>query len=98
MEGPMTETTYHYVFEPGVPQDEVEDTLVLAVLAVEALHGESQTRLDADHAVEWVTRSILIDAATTVGKDLNRLFTGLVVREFGAASFRVHRVPTPLPA
>lgn len=94
----MSETTYRYVFEPGVPQDEVEDTLVLAILAAQALHGESQVRLDAEHAVERSTRSVSIDAATAVGKDLNRLFTGLVVREFGATSFSVRRVPTPVPA
>lgn len=93
----MSETTYRYTFAEGVPPEEIEDTLILAVLAAEALHGESQVRLDAEHTVERATRSVMIDAATRVGQDLNRLFTGLIVREFGAGSFHVHRVPTSVP-
>jgi len=34
----------------------------------------------------------VIDAATPVGRDLNRVFIGLVTREFGPDSFRVERV------
>jgi DNA-directed RNA polymerase specialized sigma24 family protein len=36
--------------------------------------------------------TIMIDASTEVGRALNRVFVGLVTREFGAGSFRVERV------
>ena len=40
-------------------------------------------------------RTVVIDAATDVGRDLNRIFIGLITREFGSGSFRVERVRNP---
>jgi hypothetical protein len=99
----MAAEVYRYVFEPVVPAAEVETTLVLSLLAVEALHGESQTRLDAGHAFDGRRRVVVIDAATAVGRDFNRVFIGFVTREFGPDSFRVERVhpkdrPEPVTA
>ena len=94
----MTRDVYRYVFGDAIPAEEVEATFVLSLFAVEALHGESQTRLDAAHAFDAKRRTIVIDADTPVGRDLNRVFIGLVTREFGPGSFRVERVrPEPLP-
>ncbi|MBP3954801.1 hypothetical protein J8F10_05835 [Gemmata sp. G18] len=94
----MTDPMYRYVFDPSVPAEELEATLVLSRLAVESLHGESQTRLDAAHAFEARTRTVVIDASTAVGRDFNRLFVGFTAREFGPASFRVERDPLePVP-
>ncbi len=88
----MTVDAYRYVFQPAIPTAEVEATLVLSILAVEALHGESQTRLDAGHAFDDRTRVVVIDSSTAVGRDLNRVFIGFVSREFGPEAFRVERV------
>jgi hypothetical protein len=96
----MTESIYRYQFGEVVPGEEVEATLVLSIFAVEALHGESQTRLDAGHAFDAKKRAVVIDASTPVGRDLNRVFIGFVTREFGPGSFRVERVqqkPRPEP-
>ena len=95
----MAADVYRYVFQAVVPAVEVESTLVLSLLAVEALHGESQTRLDAGHAFDRRLRVVVIDAATAVGRDLNRVFIGFVTREFGPEAFRVERVkPAAEPA
>lgn len=95
----MTADAYRYVFQPAVPAVEVEATLVLSILAVEALHGEAQTRLDAGHAFDGGLRVVVIDAASAVGRDLNRVFIGFVTREFGPEAFRVERVkPAAAPA
>ena len=93
----MPTTAYRYLFREKTPPDEVEATLVLAIFAVEALHGESQTRLDANHAFDADLRTVVIAAATPVGRDLNRVFVGLMTREFGTGSFRVERVPHHQP-
>lgn len=94
----MSPDVYRYEFLPVVPIGEVEQTLLLAIIATESLHGESQARLDIAHAFDPDRRTCVIDASTAVGRDLNRLFTGLVSREFGPDSFRVERVPhTPRP-
>jgi hypothetical protein len=88
----MASDLYRYLFDEAVPGEEVETTLVLSIFAVEALHGESQTRLDASHAFDGDRRRVVIDASTAVGRDLNRVFIGFITREFGAGSFRVERV------
>jgi len=95
----MAADVYRYVFQAVIPALEIESTLVLALFAVEALHGESQTRLDAGHAFDRRMRVVVIDAATPVGRDFNRVFIGFVTREFGPEAFRVERVtPADAPA
>jgi hypothetical protein len=93
----MTQELYRYEFTDEAPSDEVEVTLLLAILATESLHGETQVRLDAAHAFDAQKRSCVIDAGTVVGRDFNRLFAGFLTREFGADSFKVERVHEPLP-
>ena len=75
-----------------VPVEEVHATLMLALLAADCLHGQSQVRLDAGLALDAANRRCTIDACTPVGRDLNRLFTGLVSFEFGANAFTVERI------
>src|SRR5689334_9254187 len=89
----MTTDVFRYTVRGPIPVEEVEATLLLSVFAVEALHGESQTRLDAGRAVDRPTRAVVIDASTPVGRDLNRVFLGFLTREFGPDSFTVERVP-----
>ncbi len=93
----MTRNIYRYTFAQTVPMDELEETLLLAIIATEAIHGESQARLDIGHAFDAQKRGCVIDADTTVGLDFNRLFIGFVTREFGAGSFRVERVAADRP-
>lgn len=88
----MTKDVYRYEFADAVPAVEVEATLVLSIFGVESLHGESQTRLDVQHAFDGKRRVVVIDGSTPVGRDLNRLFIGFVTREFGPGSFRVERI------
>lgn len=82
---------YRYVLSARVAAGDLEDTLALAVLACQALHGEAQVRLDAGYEFDGRKRTCAIDASTPVGRDLNRLFTGLLAREFGAGAFQVTR-------
>ena len=88
----MTKELYRYSFTADVPLEEVEASLLLAVLATESLHGETQTRLDAAHYLDSAKRTLVIDASTDVGHDLNRLFVGFLSREFGPDAFKVERV------
>lgn len=93
----MTKDIYRYSFEPSVPLEEIEMTLLLALWCVESLHGESQVRLDASHLLDRARRVCVIDADSTVGLDVNRLFVGLLRREFGEDSFSVERLHRPRP-
>jgi hypothetical protein len=91
----MSAEIYRYTFAPAVPIEEVEASLVLAIMAAESLHGQAQVRLDAGHSLDGDKRRLVIDAGTQVGRDLNRLFLGFVSREFGEDSFQVERVDEP---
>lgn len=91
----MNAEVYRYRFVPSVSFEEVEASLVLALLATEALHGKTQVRLDAAHAVDADQHSCVVDASTAVGRDLNRIFAGFVSREFGEDAFSVERVNQP---
>jgi len=88
----MTKDLYRYTFTDDVPIEEVEASLLLAIMATESLHGETQPQLDAAHSLDSTKRACVIDAGTPVGRDLNRLFVGFMRREFGEDAFRVERV------
>ena len=88
----MTKDIYRYTFQDAAPLEDIEASLVLAILATESLHGEAQVRLDAGHHFDPDRRACVIDAGTAVGKDVNRLFTGFLRREFGDDSFTVEHV------
>src|SRR5262245_45178419 len=88
----MPTNVYRYVFHDDVPAAEVEATLLLSLLAVEALHGEAEVRLDGGHAFDAARNVCVVDAGTAVGRDLARLFTQFVRREFGDDAFTVERL------
>ena len=83
---------YRYQFDSSVQATDLEESLLLALLAVESLHGESQVRLNASHFFDFDQRTCVIDAGSDVGRDLNLLFIGFLRREFGGDTFQVHRV------
>ena len=88
----MSNAVYRYRFLDTVPIEEIEVSLLLAVLAAESLHGEAQVRLDVGHAFDGEQRRCVIDATTLVGRDLNRLFVGFLRSEFGEEAFQVERL------
>lgn len=88
----MNSEVYRYNFVSALPLEDIEASLVLAIMSAESLHGEAQVRLDAAHFFDRDQRACVIDASTPVGRDVNRLFIGFVRREFGEDAFRVERV------
>lgn len=87
----MSREIHRYQFDASVPADEIESTLLLAVLAVEGLHGVSRVRLDASYCFDPEKYACVIDAGSDVGRDICRIFTGFAIREFGEAAFAVER-------
>ena len=88
----MGREVYRYSFSPAVPMAEAEESLLLAVLAAESLHGQSRVRMDASYCVDAERRACVIDATSQVGRDICRIFTGFALREFGEDAFKVRRV------
>lgn len=88
----MNKEIYRYAFDPSARMQDVEEALLLAVLAAESLHGQSRVRMDASYCVDAEKRACVIDATTPVGRDICRIFTGFAIREFGENAFKVKRV------
>lgn len=87
----MSREVYRYEFEATVDLQEVETSLLLAIMSIESLHGESQAFLDIHHLWDAQQRVCVVDAGTEVGRNLNRLLIGYLRREFSPHQFRVTR-------
>jgi hypothetical protein len=89
----MITESYRFEFEPVVPIIDAEMSLHLAMIALEGLHGQAQVRLEAAYHVDESSRTITVNGTTDVGADLVRVFTGLLIREFGEDAFEVRSMP-----
>jgi hypothetical protein len=98
MEVRMIRTVYRFEFTEGPDMKDVEETLLLSILAVGCLHGESAIRLDVGYAIDPERRVAAIDGTTPSGSAVARVFTGLSIHEFGDENFSIARVDAPLPA
>ena len=87
----MIRDVYRYVFADTTSMQAVEDTLLLSVMATEALHGRSGVNLDAEFSLDLQKRRCVVDAGTEVGRHIARIFTGFMTREFGEDAFKVER-------
>jgi hypothetical protein len=85
--------TYRYTFKRHLDINDVQDTLTLAILGAENLHGRARLRLDGSWRLDRQRRTCVIDASTQVGQDIARLFVGYLAREFGERAFRVVSTP-----
>jgi hypothetical protein len=95
----MTHEIYRYEFPSAVAMEDVESSIVLALLAAQGLHGEALVRLEARHHLDIAGRRCVVDASSAAGHDFNRIFASFLLREFGDAGFKVERVNTdPSPA
>lgn len=81
--------TYRFQFEPDVSLTEVEQTLHLALFAVEGLFGEARVRLEASYRLDERGDAILVNGISDVGAAVVKVFVGLLLREFGADAFQV---------
>lgn len=88
----MSSTVYRYSLTRIVPFPDVIATLALSLVAVESIHGQEKTRLDARYATDQRKLALVIDADTEVGQALNQVFTGFARREFGDSAFRIERI------
>lgn len=88
----MTGELIKYEFDSGLSMKDVEESLMLTVLAIECLHNRSAVMLDACFKLKHEDYSCVVDTTTPVGRDIAVLFTGLLCREFGEASFKVRKV------
>jgi hypothetical protein len=78
-------------FEPAVPMAEVADTLELARLAAESLHGPERVELELRTDIDVEGHAVSIGTGTRAGRTVAIVFLGLVKREFGDQAVHVLR-------
>lgn len=94
----MTGDVYRFTLKEAIPLAEAELTLQLSIYAVEGLYGSANIRLDVSYFVDEPRRTILVDGTHEVGGAVVRVFTNLLLREFGEDSFQVRRADScPAP-
>ena len=87
---------YEYSFPESVPAQELEDTCMLAMMAVESLHGRTRVREEVWFRLDAANRTCVIDASTDVGDALRRLFAGFAVMEYGEDAVNITCLDDPL--
>ena len=93
----MTANVFRFEFEPTVPLTEAEMSLHLAMYAVEGLYGSARVRLDASYHLNEGRRVITVDGGNEVGAAIVKVYTGLLLREFGEDAFRVRAMEAQTP-
>lgn len=87
----MDRLVYRYNFAKHVPIDDIEDSLMIAALAAEALHGRASMKQDASFRFDKKTRVCVVDAETPVGCDIARILTTFIIKGYGERAFTVER-------
>lgn len=93
----MQRGVYRFAFDKTVNIREAEETLMLAVMAVESLFGEPTVRLEASYSVDAAGHVCVVDVGNDVGRFICRVFTGYITREFGCDAFEVQRSASSRP-
>ena len=88
----MSKRIYRYQFSALVALADVESSILLAEMAIESIHGESDSELDLGYFLHREKRQLIVDATTEVGRDFNRILVGFFRREFTGNDFTVERV------
>lgn len=83
--------TYRIRFDRGIPDEHIEQRLLLAALNTENVFGEAAMRLDASFRFDRTSKVCLIDRGTEVGRHIAKLFIAYISKEFGDDCFSVER-------
>jgi hypothetical protein len=88
----MSKHVYHFRFDPEMPITDLEDILMLALVALNSLYGLTRLRLDCRLILDRKQRQLLIDGTTRAGYHLALIFTGVADYLLGNDEFRLFRI------
>ncbi|MBT3328184.1 MAG: hypothetical protein HN396_18320 [Gemmatimonadales bacterium] len=84
-------TIHRFQFDRRVPLDKAESTLTLALIAVEALHGQPNVRLSVQYLFGEEKHACVIDGDNEIARQTALIFTQFLINEFGEDTFHVRR-------
>lgn len=80
---------YVFTFSDTVPMAGVDETLLMAVVAAEGIHGRARVRLDVKFATNAEGRTCTVSADSEAGQSVAKIFAELLVLEIGDGAFEV---------
>ena len=87
----MNQNIYQFSFDDSVNTEDAQGTFMLALVALESLHGKAAVRLDCRFRSDPKARLFQINSATAIGNDLAKLFTGFAIDAYGYDAVRIRR-------
>jgi hypothetical protein len=84
-------TIYRFQFQRHVPLEKAEATLMLALIAAEALHGQPNVRLSVGYLFGEEKHACVIDGDNEIARQVVLIFTQFLIHEFGEDTFRVRQ-------
>jgi len=81
-----------FKFPDVLDRETIETQLALAIVAAECTFGQPKVRLSAAYCISKEKPHVAIDVSTKIGEHIAEVFTGLMTRQLGEASFTVDRV------
>lgn len=85
----MNNTIQKFTFDDSVDLEQAEGTLLLSIIAAEALHGQAAVRLEARYLFSNEKRACVIERRGKASDDVIKIFTGFLIHEFGEDAFGV---------
>lgn len=86
----MNAPRYCFKFTNAVDMRDVEETLLMSVIAAEAVHGRARVHLDARFNVDATNRSCVVGADSVVGQDIAKVFTEFLLLDVGESAFEIN--------
>lgn len=89
----MYSVAYRYKFAEDVDMVSIEETLLLSLIAVEAIYGRPRVRLEASFKFTKLDRECVISGESELNRILGRIFFEFVSRELGEDRFNLNGAP-----
>ena len=87
----MNQDIYQFSFDESVNVEDAQGTFMLALVALESLHGKAAVRLDCRFRSDPAAKLFHINSGTAIGSDLAKLFTGFAINAYGYDAVCIRR-------
>lgn len=91
----MNDGDYRYSFPDGTDMKDIEETLLMSVIAAEGVHGRARVRIDASFDVDHDRCTCRISSGHDAGENIARVFTEFLLLERGDDGFELEHQSEP---
>jgi len=87
----MNQDVYQFSFDDSVSSEDAQGTFILALVALESLHGKAAVRLECRFRSDQTAKLFHINSGTAIGNDLAKIFTGFAIHAYGYDAVHIRR-------